>query len=308
MSDLDKGKIVQIVGIFIIIIMAASMFAIGVLYNSGNSSSNNTPADTTPLTASKFNYSLSFDTNAIKDMGTIKLAAKTTATDKDAVDASVLKVTGVAKIIESSFMKDQSGGTGWYYIAKLSLKKGADPKTVSGSVFALSYFTSDQSSNDVRKYMTVAAKPIVIHNTDLNVDRDYNFDTTTLLAMTTLDTMPSDEITVGGTMVLQGTVVASIDLFENANITAESKFYSFSKVMKITSIDTNTPADSNIHWSATIDANTLFIPDLGKELPLPNGLFAADVNKTHVAGDDVNLLIQALVSRGTILGAMGKEQ
>jgi hypothetical protein len=65
---------------------------------------------------------------------------------------------------------------------------------------------------------------------------------------------------------------------------------------------------ANFTLAAVIDANAIMVPDLGKELPLADKSFRAEIRPNHLAGDDVNLLIQVSVQRDLIASVQAKEQ
>ena len=88
---MDKSQIVRFLGLFVAAVMALSMLAMGLLYvDKGNSSDT---GDQLPSpTENAFTYSLSFDTNALKELSSIRVGAMTSHTNKAEIDATVLKV------------------------------------------------------------------------------------------------------------------------------------------------------------------------------------------------------------------------
>ena len=276
---MEKQDIIKWFGIIIVIVMAASMFAIGTLYMEGDSSASSSSQDLLPsdaLNASTFSYTLSFNTTALKELNSFRMIAETTELDKQAIDLAIEKVDGVSKV--SSRFTSASGGT-WYYFAEVVLKRGSDPKTVSTAVLSLDFFSINPSSAEAMKYMTISSSQVVeLYNEDLNITRDYNFGSATLSSLVGMDTLPNDSITVEGTMSLQGATITALELTEKTNLTAAAKQYTASASLPIVSLEEGlmfqgtVPLDLNVNQDAlkaelaTIDINAqIFLFSFGEQ-------------------------------------------
>jgi hypothetical protein len=239
----EKSTIVKWLGIFVLIVMGASMFAAIFLYNPQNSTPSS-DEDAFPVATSQdkqFSYSLAFDTNVLKELSLIKFAALTNLYDIGRIDSSVMKIQGVSKI-SSEFRKDSMDANEWVYYAEISLKKDADSASAAQSIFDLNYF-NHEAGYDARKYVSIAAPPsILIHNTDLNVDRNFVFTQSTLPALASLGTSINDELSVTGTIVLQGKAIIDLQVIEAVNKT-RSKLYE--DLVKQLQADQNKPLDTN---------------------------------------------------------------
>jgi hypothetical protein len=228
----------KIVAILIVAFMAFSMIAAGLLYVQTPSKSNNqNPGDSTlpEPTGTPFTYNVSFDSNAIKELDSIKVAPFTISSDKASIDSAIMKIDGVARI-SSQFKKPALDANEWYYIADISLKKSADSTGVVQKIFDLNFF--DQSKRIeffAAKYITILPPPyVMLHNTDLNIDRNYSFDSTTLSALANLSTSAGDNLVISGSIQLQGKTVLSLSLAEERNLSKE-KFIDTNNII----IDTN---------------------------------------------------------------------
>jgi len=249
---MENSTILKIVAIFIVVFMALSMIAAGLLYVENPSSSNPQSGSTDTLpepTASTFTYNVSFDANALKALDSIKIAPYTASADKAAIDSAILKIEGVSRV-SSQFKKPALDSNVWYYIADISLKKNADSADIAQKIFDYNLF--DQSKRFeffAAKYMTISAPAsTMIHNTDLNIDRNYSFDSTTLSALANLSTTPGDNLIISGTIQLQGKTVLSLSLAEERNLTKEKLFDSNSIIIDANSLVTdsnNTISDLN---------------------------------------------------------------
>ena len=97
------------------------------------------------------------------------------------------------------------------------------------------------------KHMTInVPKSVILHNTDLNIDRNYSFPSTTLSTLTQINTLPGDELTVEGTIQLQSTAIVSIELIESVNKTAQERMIQEWQAQMVDAnqeivLDTNTP-------------------------------------------------------------------
>ena len=242
----EQQKLVKYLGIAILIIMAFSMIAgigISVMNNPVETidNSNNLPEPT----ATTFSYTLSFDANAIKDLSSFRTALMTSSEDKTLIDAELKKVSGVSTV-SSQFRKDSADSNSWIYLAEVTIKKTASINDILTEIYSIKYFDAN-SDKIAMKHMTInVPKSIMIHNTDLNIDRNYSFPATTLSALTNIITLPGDALTVEGTIKLQGSVISSIELIESVNKTAQDRMMKewqaqIGDLNQQIIVDTNTP-------------------------------------------------------------------
>ncbi len=242
---MDKTTMVRGLGIFILVVMAFSMIA-GAFLMADRS---NTPTETDPNAdntlpepnATTFNYTMSFDSNAIRDLGTIRVGAMTSTLDKAGIDSKVLKVEGVSKV-SSQFRKNTPDANDWVYLADVVLKKTYDPQTVAIAIGDLNVFDKNQGFDAMKLISISVPSSIMLHNTDLNIDRNYSFPSTTLSALAQMNTTPSDELTISGSIQLQGSAVISLNLMEQTNWTKQKLYEEFLKQMQA---DQNAPIDAN---------------------------------------------------------------
>ena len=250
MSFLNKETIVKGLGLLILVIMALSMLAGAFLMaDSRNSGSTNTTApveDSFPdSTATAFTYDITFDSNVLKELDSARFGAMTSEINKAGIDSNISKIEGVSKVA-SLFRKTQVDSNVWLYLAEITFKKGTDKKEIIAKISDLNFFDKTQGS-DAMKYITIKTPDFVLlHNQDLNIDRNFSFDTTemsTVSALVPLGTMPSNEITVSGQIRLQGKTVLSLELMESINLTQQKQW---EEIMKNIQIDSNTPKDANV--------------------------------------------------------------
>ena len=214
---------VKYLGIIILVLMAFSMIAgIAISVITNPVQTDDTTNDLPDPTATTFNYSLSFDANAIKDLSSFRTALVTSFEDKILIDTELKKIEGVSSV-NSQFRKDSTDSNSWIYLAEVTIKKTANINEVLSKIYSIKYFDAD-ADKLAMKHMTInVPKNVMLHNTDLNIDRNYSFSSTTLSALTQITTAPSDELTVEGTIQLQGNAIVAIELIESLNKTAQDR-------------------------------------------------------------------------------------
>jgi hypothetical protein len=222
----EQTKMVRYFGILVAAIMAFSMIAgIGYMVLNDPIIQNNNNDNPLEPTVSSFNYSLSFDANAIRDLSSFRVGLLTSLEDKAILDAEVKKVEGVSTVA-SQFRKDSTDSNEWIYLAEISVKKNAKLETVLEGIYAITYF-KESSDKMAMKHMTISVpKSVMLHNADLNIDRNYSFASTTLSALTNISTVAKDELVVTGSITLQGSVITAIELIESQNKTEENRLIS----------------------------------------------------------------------------------
>jgi hypothetical protein len=220
--------------------MALSMLAAGFLYGSKNTDDN--PIDVPTPTATAFDYTLNFDTQAIKELGSARFVTYTSELDKTRIDSQIMKIEGVSKII-SQFKKETPDANKWIYYGELTIKKGADLETVLTSISDLNVFIKADGIQAM-KYVTISVpSSIMLHNSDLNIDRNFSFPTTTLSSLVNIYTSPSDKLNVSGSIKVQGSAILYIELIEKKNYTKEELY---SQVITEQASDENTPISVEI--------------------------------------------------------------
>lgn len=212
---LEQEKMVKYFGIFVAVTMVISLFAY-VGYVALSDPIIPSEEDYFEPNATLFSYNLSFDTNAIKDLSSFRVALTTSIEDKVMIDSEIKKIEGVNNIA-SQFKKEDISSKEWIYFAEVMLKKNASISQVVDSIYSLDFF--DSSFEKVAmKHMTISVpKSVILHNPDLNIDRNYSFTTPVLSALTSIDTLPGDELIVEGLISLQGSLINSIELIEIEN-------------------------------------------------------------------------------------------
>jgi len=228
----DNAAIVKYLGIGIVVVMAISMLAAAFLYGPEPET---VPDVTLTPEAVEFTYNASFDTTIITELSALRLRAGTTEIDKAKVDESLKGVSGVSKV--SSKFITNSDKT-WDYFADIYLSRSTNVLETGNTILSLDAFSSTQQKSAV-KYATIASPgKIELINPDLNITRDFNFDGITLTSMTSLETMPGDEIAVQGTIKLKGKDITFIELFEVFNYNSIQL-----DTNNLISIDENTPQE-----------------------------------------------------------------
>ena len=240
---MEKSEVVKYLGLFVFAVMALSMIAAVFIYNPNTSTT--TGEDPFPQAQENtFTYSLSFDTRAIKELSAMRFAAVTSEPDKVLIDNMVFKTPGVSKV-SSTFRKEKMDDNSWVYLAEITSKKDTDLSALANSIGDLNVFDKEQGF-DSMKYISVSVpSSVMIHNTDLNIDRNYSFTTTTLSSIARQSTVINDEITVGGTIQLKGNVILALELVESVNKTQAAQMDELLKQMQIDenkSVDVNAPA------------------------------------------------------------------
>ncbi|MCX6803223.1 MAG: hypothetical protein NTY48_01480 [Candidatus Diapherotrites archaeon] len=221
---MKKDNMLKLLGIFVVVFMAGSMAA-AVLYSDkdNSSSNNNNTVDTLPEPqTSEFNYTVSFDANALKELGTVKLVAFTSVLDKELIDNAVLSKGKVSKI-SSKFVKESLDSNDWMYLADLSFKKNSLSAVAIAEIFDINYFNSARRTDfGAAKYITITApKYLILHNSDLNIDRNFPLENNVLSALAGLNTTTGDNLIISGKMTVNGKVIVSVELSEQRNLTQE---------------------------------------------------------------------------------------
>jgi hypothetical protein len=234
---MKNDDVVKYLGIGVAIVMIISTIGIGLLYGQDNNSSAST-SSTEQLLENKeeFSYTVSFDTKTLAELNALRLIVMTDSVDKDAIDAKVTKIEGVSRT--SSRLTKLTDFEGWFYFAEIYLKKGTDPSIIADNILALEIFSQTPEERQIVKYMTIIApEKAKLTNTDLNISRDYNFESTTVSALVNLDTLAGDEISVSGTISLIGKTISALELIEENNLTTSPKQYTIKQKLELKELE-----------------------------------------------------------------------
>lgn len=244
---MERETLYKIIGIIVVVAMAGSMFAAALIYMPDSSSGDPTDVQENPTnTGSSFQYSITFDTNVVSELNSIRIVAETSSLNKNEIDLAIQKIDDVSKVSYSEFRKN---GEGWIYFAQIDLKKSANIENIVNEIFELDYFFG---MKDSMKRVSIATpkEQIELYNADLNITRNFKFDYVTTFAIASLTTKPGDVITVSGTITLQAQNVLGIDLMEQSNQTNATQYYSVEKEFVLESIG------EEIFFQASVDENS----------------------------------------------------
>ena len=230
---MDKTKAMQILVIIVVIALAGSIIATGLIYNEGSGTTNTiNPEDILNTAPSAFDYEISFDANVIKELKSIRIAADTSSIDKPAIDRAIKDLDGVSRITSSSFRK--TGEDKWFYFAEIDLKKSSVVSEVVQSIFAQDFFGAERQA--MKRVTINTPQTVAVKNVDLNITRDFTFDYPTTVTLANLTTIPGDIINVSGRIKLQGKAVLELELAENSNATAQPEFFTIDKELELTTL------------------------------------------------------------------------
>jgi len=229
---MEKTKLMKTLVILVTIALAGSIIAVGLVYNDDTPAPVD-PADILNKPASAFDYEIAFDTNVIKELNSIRLAAETSVINKAEIDSSIQNMDGVSRITSSSFRKIADAS--WVYLAEIDLKRSADISTQVQEILSLDSFSGDKEA--MKSVSINTPKTIIVNNSDLNINREFTFEYPTTFALASLSTIPGDIISVAGTIRLQGQAVLALELLESSNQTAQGELFSVeNKELEISSI------------------------------------------------------------------------
>jgi hypothetical protein len=230
---MEKDLLVKIIGIIVVIALAGSMLAAALIYAPDTPT---TPADNLDTinqeqTAS-FDYQISFDTNVLSNLNSIRVALETTHLNKQEIDLTIGKIDGVFRIASSEFRNLTEG---WYYFAEIDLKKTAIIEDTVKEIKDLDYF---DGLKQVMKRVSINTpnKALQIYNVDNNITRNFTFEYPTTFSIAPLETLPGDIIEVSGNITLQGKNILGLELVESTNKTAATQTFKTEKEFEIVSI------------------------------------------------------------------------
>lgn len=241
----EKTK--KYMGIFIAIAMAGSLIAAGFMYMDPNeplvNADPNLILDAQPST---FTYDISFETVVLSELNSVRLAAKTTSTNKNDIDITIRTLEEVSRVSSSQFVKSEDG---WYYLAEIEFKRNTDISNAVSKILSLSYF---DGANEVMKRVTInTPNSTTIYNTELGIDRIYIFQYQTTVALVSINTQAQDEIIVSGKITLQGNTITSLELNEQENITNKGSDYTEELTLAISNLS------NELFFQGSLDSNLI---------------------------------------------------
>jgi len=206
---MKQETLMKTVGIVIVAVMAFSMIAVAFTSMQNNPSTDNSGINTNPILNS-FTYDLDFSSTAIKELNSFRMVAKTSNLDKSEIDTAIQKMDGVSKV--GSEFRNNANGV-WDYFAEITLKKTANLEDILNQIFELEYFTDAEKV--AMKYMTISSPgKLLLYNTELEINRNFEFSSTTLPALVSIETMPGDVINISGSVTLKGMDITALELIE----------------------------------------------------------------------------------------------
>jgi len=230
---MEKDLLVKIIGIIVVIALAGSMLAAALVYAPDTTPNQNDNLDNInqEQTAS-FDYQISFDTNVLANLNSVRVALETTELNKQEIDLAIGKLDGVARVSASEFRNLTQG---WYYFAEIDTKKNVVLEDVVHEIKDLNYF---DGMEQVMKRVSINTpnKALQIYNVDNNITRNFTFEYPTTFSIAPLETLPGDIIEVSGNITLQGKNILGLELVEANNITATPQVFTTQREFEVTSI------------------------------------------------------------------------
>ncbi|MCX6801012.1 MAG: hypothetical protein NTZ73_02395 [Candidatus Diapherotrites archaeon] len=263
MVELDekkKEKMLQALGILVVVVMGGSMIAGAILSTEKNANKNNQEETPTTVETSKFNYTASFETTVLKELNFVRFAAITEESDIYKIDKFVKGIDGVKSVSISNFKTQTGFPEGeWVYFAEISIEKNASPSAVAEKILASGFFSGEQGTYEVKKSVTISVpkEPMILRNTDLNMDVNFSFEGKAQTAWVELSTIPNDSIVVGGTIQLQGKTLVNAELLESSNNTGSSKDFSQNASLNIISLGEKISYEGERDLNSYVDENAL---------------------------------------------------
>ena len=266
---MEQETILKIGGIVIVAVMAFSMIAAALIYVPDSANTNTDGINTNPI-VNTFKYDLEFESNAIKELNSFRMVAKTSHLNKQEIDLVVRGLSEVSSV-SSEFRKNE--GNNWDYFAEITLKTNATVDAVLEKIYELKYF--EGAENVAMKYMTISSPgELMLYNSELNIDRNFVFEAPTLPVLVSTSTVPGDLISITGTITLRGKDIVALELVESSNTTAQPQYFSVTNSLPIISLGNELlfegqTSDVNIDQNyyqdeiTTIDENAqlFFVPD-----------------------------------------------
>jgi hypothetical protein len=208
---MDKQQMLRLLGAFVGVVMVVSMFAVALL-SGGNDNSGSDVVIDDSLQPSVFTYSVSFDSEVMKELSSLKFYGYTSEVNIQDIDRVIIAIDGV-RSVRSSFTV--TGGDEWGYVAEITTKKDYSLVEIANQINSLEYFSFTESA----KYVTIASptEEVLLVNDVLGLDKNYLFEEGTLSAIVAVDTLPGHEIYVNGEVKLQGNTIVSLELYEYLN-------------------------------------------------------------------------------------------
>ncbi|MDD4250837.1 MAG: hypothetical protein PHX27_01440 [Candidatus ainarchaeum sp.] len=211
---MERELFQKIIGIIILIALVGSMFAAALIYAPQPPAQNNQPL--VPQNQTIYEYNINFQTSVIQELDFIRIAVETSELNKNDIDLEIQSIPGVSRIQSSQFISNNTDK--WVYFAEINLRKKINVIDVVNEIFELKFFNGDKQAMKRVSIITPKENIELIHK-DANFSRKFLFEYETTFAIVNLETMANDEISVNGTIKLQGNNIVSIELMELENKT-----------------------------------------------------------------------------------------
>ncbi len=269
------------IGIFIIVAMAGSLIAGGLIYMDPDQDLFAPPIDNQlESTPSTFTYKINFDTTVLSELNSIRIAVQTDSININEINLAIRELDSVSRITQSQFVKYEEGQ---YYFAEIDLKRNTNINETFNQIKNLSYFNG---FSEAMKRVTISVpETTTIVNSDINIDRQYTFEYETSVALVNLTTMPNDQIKVSGEISLQANNIVSLELSEVENVSNKPVNYTITKSLPIVELGEDLIFDGIM--SKDIDQN--FYTDSLKEIDATAQLYFFEI------GENLNLFGQSKV-------------
>lgn len=217
----------KIIGIIIIVALAGSMIAAAIIYMPESSQIN---PDITPTDQPTFNYEISFETQVIQELESIRIAAETSEINKTKIDSEIQNVEGISRIQFSEFRNVGDGN--WFYFAEITLRKNFDLEKIVEDIFKINYFDGEKQAMK-KVSISTPQENIDLNSSDLNMSRKFVFEYPTTFTIASIETLPGDKIIVEGTISLKGNTIVFIELVEIENKTDLPEYYYVDKEFEL---------------------------------------------------------------------------
>ncbi|MFH0955028.1 MAG: hypothetical protein V1777_02905 [Candidatus Micrarchaeota archaeon] len=220
----------QIFALAIVVIMVGSTIAFALLSNSDNGSSNPN-GSTAPLSNTEgtpLTYTAVVPAKVKSLLPSFTLVAQTSEVDIQKIDALVSAVSGIRQLSS----RVQMQGQGFVYYAEISFD--GKKTTFEALTSALTEKTAGVlgSFSFVKNGFVEIPKTVNLANQDLNVSRDYTFDTQLVPAKLDFLTLTNDSLQVQLQVSLTGSNLQSVQAFEIQNSNENTK-----SVSRLASVD-----------------------------------------------------------------------
>lgn len=260
MDENKRAKLLQAVGIIIVIVMAGSMIA-GALSQSEKNFEDQDTGQVPQVEASTFSYDINFEAQVLKELNFVRFRAFTREIDVAKIDSAIKKIGGVKSVSNSAMLKPQSEASAdeWIYSVGISLEKGASLSEVTEEILGLGFFSNDEGSYLVEKSATIMPPrgALLLHNSTLNIDVNFSFGGKAQSVWVGASTLPNDMILAGGTIKLQGRTLVQSDFHELENKTNAPQTFQETVELEIASLSPAVSYEGTRELDSYVDENAL---------------------------------------------------